>query len=36
MVIPKSDKAERVEENCAAANLVLTMDQIEAVNRIAV
>ena len=36
VVIPKSDKAERVEENCAAANLVLTMDQIEAVNRIAV
>lgn len=35
VVIPKSDKAERVEQNCAASNLTLTMEQIETLNRIA-
>ena len=35
VVIPKSDKVERVEQNCAAADLTLTMDQIEQLNRIA-
>ena len=35
VVIPKSDKTERVEQNCAAADLTLTMDQIETLNRIA-
>ena len=35
VVIPKSDKTERVEQNCDASDVVLTMDQIEALNRIA-
>ena len=35
VVIPKSDKAERVEQNCAAADLTLMMEQIETLNRIA-
>ena len=35
VVIPKSDKVERVEQNCAAADIVLTMEQIEALNRVA-
>ena len=35
VVIPKSDKVERVEQNCASPDIVLTMDQIEMLNRIA-
>ncbi len=35
VVIPKSDRVERVEQNCAAPDLTLTLDQIEALNRIA-
>ena len=35
VVIPKSDKVGRVVENCAAAEVRLSLEQIEALNRIA-
>ena len=35
VVIPKSDKVERVQENCGAADITLSMEQIEMLNRVA-